>query len=74
LAEIICLHCLKLPETAAREMLDFVEFLEQRYGSGPLTKEEADDTEAFLVALTGSLGDDFPGDIMDGDPGPGAPA
>lgn len=31
LAEAIYQHSLKLPEAAAREALDFVQFLEQRY-------------------------------------------
>jgi hypothetical protein len=31
LAEMIYPHSLKLPEPAAREVLDFIEFLEQRY-------------------------------------------
>jgi hypothetical protein len=34
LAELIYQHSLKLPEPAAREALDFIEFLEQRYGVG----------------------------------------
>jgi hypothetical protein len=32
LAETIYQHSLSLPEAAAREALDFIEFLEQRYG------------------------------------------
>lgn len=32
LAEAIYQHSLSLPEPAAREALDFIEFLEQRYG------------------------------------------
>lgn len=31
LAEMIYQHSLRLPEPAAREALDFIEFLEQRY-------------------------------------------
>lgn len=31
-AEKIYRHSLRLPEQAAREALDFIEFLEQRYG------------------------------------------
>jgi hypothetical protein len=31
LAEAIYQHSLRLPEPAAREVLDFIEFLEQRY-------------------------------------------
>ncbi len=32
LSETIYQHSLRLPEQAAREALDFIEFLEQRYG------------------------------------------
>lgn len=32
LAEAIYEHSQRLPEAAAREVLDFIEFLEQRYG------------------------------------------
>lgn len=32
LAEVIYQRSLRLPEPAAREALDFIEFLEQRYG------------------------------------------
>lgn len=32
LAEIIYQRSLRLPESAAREALDFIEFLERRYG------------------------------------------
>ena len=36
LAETIYQHSLRLPEQAAREALDFIEFLEQRYAvAGP---------------------------------------
>ena len=34
MAEIIYQHALRLPEPAAREALDFIEFLEQRYSYG----------------------------------------
>lgn len=34
LAEAIYQHSLRLPEPAAREALDFIEFLESRYASG----------------------------------------
>lgn len=33
-AEIIYQHALRLPESAAQEALDFIEFLEQRYPHG----------------------------------------
>ena len=35
LAETIYQHSLRLPEAAAREALDFIEFLEQRYTREP---------------------------------------
>lgn len=39
LAEAIYQHSLRLPEAAAREALDFIEFLESRYASGASAKE-----------------------------------
>ena len=41
LADAIYQHSLKLPERAAREALDFIEFLEQRYASGCETVDAA---------------------------------
>ena len=41
LPEAIYQHALRLPEPAAREALDFIEFLEQRYGAAPDTDLEA---------------------------------
>jgi hypothetical protein len=38
LAEAIYQHSLRLPEPAAREALDFIEFLESRYAPGASTK------------------------------------
>lgn len=64
LAETIYQHSLNLPETAAREALDFIEFLEQRYAPVP-----ENDTEAFLTAIAGGLSEDFPDDINDDDLG-----
>ncbi len=69
LAETIYQHSLNLPDNAAREVLDFIEFLEQRYSLiRPVTKIE-NDTEAFLTALAGGLSKDFPDDIFDADLG-----
>ncbi|TAN50730.1 MAG: DUF2281 domain-containing protein [Methylococcaceae bacterium] len=65
LAEAIYQHSLNLPEQAAREALDFIEFLEQRYATS--AAKQHDVTEAFLAALSGGLSDDFPGDINDED-------
>jgi hypothetical protein len=73
LAETIYQHSLNLPDSAAREALDFIEFLEQRYGSLRSCPETPDDTEAFLAAVAGTLGNDFPDDISDDDLGIDAP-
>lgn len=62
LAEAIYRHSLNLPENAAREALDFIEFLEQRYAPTPAG---TNDTEAFLAAIAGGLSEDFPDDISD---------
>jgi hypothetical protein len=68
LAEIIYQHSLNLPETAAREALDFIEFLEQ-HRFVPTSKKKDNDTEAFLAALAGGLSKDFPDDIDNEDLG-----
>jgi hypothetical protein len=52
LAEAIYQHSLRLPEPAAREALDFIEFLESRYGLadlavGPGPVDEAARREAL---------------------------
>ena len=73
LAETIYQHSLNLPEQAAREALDFIEFLEQRYSLVPAIGAVPDDTEAFLQAVAGTLGDDFPDDITDEDLGVDSP-
>ena len=67
LAETIYRHSLHLPEQAAQEALDFIEFLEQRYGTARTAPKSSGDTEAFLAAVAGTLGDDFPDDIEDHD-------
>lgn len=69
LVDTIYKHSLKLPDHAAREALDFIEFLEQRYSTDasarPAREDEIDKTAwATLVArFAGSVGDDFPDDI-----------
>ncbi len=73
LAETIYQHSLNLPEPAAREALDFIEFLEHRYSLAPTIGAAPDDTEAFLKAVAGTLGDDFPDDITDEDLGVDSP-
>ena len=69
LAETIYQHSLHLPEPAARESLAFIQNLEKRYGIVPTVPKAPDDTEAFLAAVEGTLGDDFPDDITDTDLG-----
>lgn len=66
LAEVIQTHVQTLSPSLQRETLDFIEFLEHRYKREP---DKADDTEAFLAAVTGTLGADFPDDISDDDLG-----
>jgi hypothetical protein len=73
LAETIYQHSLQLPEPAAREALAFIQNLEKRYGVVPTAPKATDDTEAFLAAVVGTLGDDFPDDITDADLGVDAP-
>jgi len=71
LAENIYHHSRKLPEQAAREALDFIQFLEQRYAGKAAAR--AEDTESFLAVVAGTLGDDFPDDITDDDLGTDTP-
>ncbi len=68
LPEAIYRHSLNLPESAAREALDFIEFLESRYA--PAQKAAWKDT---VLSLAGILGDDFPDDIDESDLGEDAP-
>ena len=69
LADSIYQHSLNLPEIAAREALDFIEFLEQRYAPIPHNIKQQNDTEAFLAAIAGGLSEDFPDAISDKDLG-----
>jgi hypothetical protein len=46
LAELIYRHSLRLPEHAAREALDFIEFLEKRYGAVPAVPAADPEREA----------------------------
>ncbi|MEX8496429.1 DUF2281 domain-containing protein [Leptothrix ochracea] len=73
-AQTIYQRSLTLPEAAAREALDFIEFLARRYGS-PTTSSEwvqpphaAPSTEYFLAAIAGGLSADFPDDIPESSP------
>ena len=73
LAENIYHHSRRLPEQAAREALDFIQFLEQRYAGKSKLSARTEDTELFLAAVTGTLSDDFPDDITDDDLGTDVP-
>ena len=66
LADDIYEHSRKLPEPAAREVLAFIQRLEQRL---PPKQTGGNATDAFLEAVAGGLGDDFPDDIDDTDLG-----
>ena len=50
LAEAIYQHSLSLPEPAAREALDFIEFLEQRYGQPTARMEEVEKKRQAALA------------------------
>jgi hypothetical protein len=67
LADNIYHHSRNLPDQAAREALDFIQFLEQRYSNKATLPSRSKDTESFLAAVAGTLGDDFPNDITDDD-------
>ncbi len=73
LAENIYHHSRRLPEQAAREALDFIQFLEQRYTGKSKLPSRTDDTESFLAAVTETLSDDFPDDVTDDDLGTDVP-
>ncbi len=73
LAETIYQHSLHLPESAAQQVLTFIQALEKSYCFHSPAPESLDDTEAFLAAVAGTLGDDFPDDITDDDLGVDAP-
>lgn len=65
LAQTIYERSLRLPEAAAREALDFIDFLGQRYGSTPAqaVPSHLSATQAFLTAVAGSWGADVADDV-----------
>ena len=65
LAENIYHHSRRLPEEAAREALDFIQFMEKHYVGKSTLPAQPKDTELFLAAIAGTLSDDFPDDIKD---------
>lgn len=68
LPETIYAHARALPADLQRETLDFIEYLERRYGVAP-PATKLSDTEAFIARVAGSLGEDFPDDIDGADLG-----
>jgi len=75
LAETIQTHVQALPPTLQRETLDFITWLEARYGiPAPAVAGSPDsDTEAFIARHVGALSADFPDDIDDSDLGEDTP-
>ena len=70
IAQTLQTHILALPTSFQAEVLDFVEYLEKKYGVGLAAKaNDNEQTEAFIARMTHSLGDDFPDDINDVDLG-----
>ncbi len=70
LPEAIYEHSLRLPESAAREALAFIQQLEKRYHREQvLPARSSKETESFLAAVAGTLGNEFPDDIDDADLG-----
>lgn len=75
-AQTIYQRSLQLPDTAAREALDFIDFLLQRYtvaAKAPPQDGPRQNTAAFLKAIADGWGDNFPDDIDDTDLGVDSP-
>jgi len=75
LAETIQTHVQALPPTLQRETLDFIAWLETRYGiaAPSLPAFPLSETEAFLQRHADALSEDFPDDIDDSDLGADVP-
>jgi hypothetical protein len=71
LPETIYSHVRALPADLQWETLDFIGYLEERYGVGPTTPRLT--TQTFIERFAGSLGDDFPDDIDEADLGQDVP-
>lgn len=64
LVEAISAHVNALPPNLQREALDYIAFLETRYGvARPAGDMPGLTTEDFIARHAGALGDDFPDDI-----------
>lgn len=69
-ADAIYRRSLSLPDPAAREALDFIDFLLQRYGTTPSEADRSTthrDAAALIQAVAGGWGPDVPDDIDDAD-------
>ncbi|BDI06921.1 DUF2281 domain-containing protein [Sphaerotilus microaerophilus] len=69
-ADAIYRRSLSLPDPAAREALDFIDFLLQRYGTTPSAAGYSAthrDSAALIQAVAGGWGPDVPDDIDDAD-------
>ncbi|MHB8763423.1 MAG: DUF2281 domain-containing protein [Deferrisomatales bacterium] len=75
LAEEIQAHVQVLPPMLQKETLDFIGYLEGRYGIAPpvVPASASSTTEEFINRHAGVLGDDFPDDIDDSDLGVDVP-
>jgi len=56
LADAIYQHSLALPKSAAREALDFIEFLEQRYGQPAMQVAEDEKKRQAALAHIAAVG------------------
>lgn len=61
LAEAIYQRSQKLPDAAAREVLDFIDFLGQRYGVADVATGTAEYNEWFRAQVQRALDDPRPG-------------
>jgi hypothetical protein len=69
-ADAIYRRSLSLPDPAAREALDFIDFLLQRYGTTPSAAGRSApkrDATALIQAVAGGWGTDVPDDVDDAD-------
>ena len=71
LIETIQAHVRLLPPALQREALDFIAWLEARYGiaAPAVPAPSPSSTEEFITRHAGALSDDFPDDIDDSDLG-----
>ncbi|MCK6557066.1 DUF2281 domain-containing protein [Candidatus Binatia bacterium] len=71
LVEAIQAHVRLLPPALQREALDFIAWLEARYGiaAPPVPAPSPSSTEEFIARHANALSDDFPDDIDDSDLG-----